>query len=40
MTTPVYMRDETERRTMAFVMPANMKAEDVPRPVDGQLNVR
>lgn len=40
MTTPVFMADGGANRTMAFVMPAGMKADAVPRPADGSLVVR
>ena len=40
MTTPVYMQTSTEERTMAFVMPANMKMEEVPMPTNGQVYKR
>jgi len=40
MTTPVFMADGEDRRTMAFVMPANMKTQDVPQPADGSVAVR
>ncbi len=40
MTTPVFMSDAGQERTMAFVMPAGMKPGEVPRPVDGAVAVR
>jgi len=40
MTTPVYMSGAGTSSTMAFVMPANMKAGDVPRPADSSVTVR
>lgn len=40
MTTPVYMSGAETSSTMAFVMPANMKAGDVPRPADSSVTVR
>ena len=39
MTTPVYMQGEAEHRTMAFVMPAKMKKEDLPLPSDTAVQV-
>ena len=39
MTTPVFMTQQ-EQEKMIFVMPASMKIEDVPKPVDGAVEVR
>ena len=42
MTTPVYMQPKTRdgNQKMAFVMPATMTAEQVPKPTDHSLNVK
>jgi len=40
MTTPVFMLSANSDATMAFVMPAKMKAREVPRPSDSLLTVR
>ena len=40
MTTPVFMSGNATERTMAFVMPADMKAEGVPKPEYGSVTVR
>jgi len=40
MTTPVFMSGNDTNATMAFVMPAKMKAGDVPKPTDGNVKVR
>jgi hypothetical protein len=40
MTTPVFMSGSDSNSTMAFVMPATMKAAQVPKPSDGSLMVR
>lgn len=40
MTTPVFMSGNVSNSTMAFVMPATMKADQVPKPSDGSLMVR
>ena len=40
MTTPVFMSGSATNSTMAFVMPAKMKAGEVPKPSDGALAVR
>jgi len=40
MTTPVFMSGSDSNATMAFVMPAAMKASQVPKPSDGALAVR
>jgi DNA gyrase inhibitor GyrI len=40
MTTPVFMSGSETNLTMAFVMPATMKASQVPKPSDGVLTVR
>ena len=40
MTTPVFMSGSGLNNTMAFVMPAKMKAAEVPKPSDGSLTVR
>jgi hypothetical protein len=40
MTTPVLMSGSEEARTMAFVMPANMKRDQVPKPADRSVTVR
>lgn len=40
MTTPVFMPDNETNATMAFVMPAKMKAGEVPKPSDGSVTVR
>ena len=40
MTTPVLTGGDDTRATMAFVMPAAMKLERVPRPDDATLSVR
>ena len=40
MTTPVFMSGNGSNSTMAFVMPATMKAAQVPKPSDGSLMVR
>jgi len=39
MTTPVFMSGSETNTTMAFVMPAKMKAGEVPRPSDGAVRV-
>ena len=40
MTTPVFMSGNDTNRTMAFVLPARLKTDEVPRPADGQVTVR
>ena len=40
MTTPVFMYGTDTNATMAFVMPAKMKAADMPKPLDTSLKVR
>ena len=40
MTTPVLMSGSEASRTMAFVMPAKMKPDQVPKPADGAVTVR
>ena len=40
MTTPVFMFSDDTNATMAFVMPAKMKAGAVPKPSDGTVSVR
>jgi DNA gyrase inhibitor GyrI len=40
MTTPVFMSGSDSNRVMAFVMPANMKPDQVPKPADGSVVVR
>ena len=40
MTTPVFMSGGETNATMAFVMPAKMKMDKVPKPSDGNLTVR
>lgn len=40
MTTPVFMSGEPTNATMAFVMPAKLKAGEVPKPADGSVTVR
>ena len=40
MTTPVYMAGGASGPTMAFVLPAKLKAADVPKPADGTVTVR
>jgi DNA gyrase inhibitor GyrI len=40
MTTPVFMSGPQTNGTMAFVMPAKMKAGDVPKPSDDSVKVR
>jgi len=40
MTTPVFMSGGGTNASMAFVMPANLKPADVPKPKDEQLRVR
>lgn len=40
MTTPVFMSGSDSERTMAFVMPAKMKTDQVPKPVDSSVTVR
>jgi hypothetical protein len=40
MTTPVLISGDKAARTMAFVMPANMKPGQVPKPADGSVTVR
>lgn len=40
MTTPVFMSGHESNRTMAFVMPAKMKADQAPKPADGSVSVR
>ena len=40
MTTPVFMSESDSNRTMAFVMPANLRSGQVPRPADGSVTVR
>lgn len=40
MTTPVFMSGGDTNGTMAFVMPAKMKAGEVPKPSDGSVVVR
>jgi len=40
MTTPVFMSGSGSNSTMAFVMPATMKAAQAPKPSDGSLMVR
>lgn len=40
MTTPVFMSGSDSNSTMAFVMPAKMKAAEVPKPSDGSVTVR
>lgn len=40
MTTPVFMSGGETNATMAFVLPAKLKAGEVPRPSDGAVGVR
>jgi DNA gyrase inhibitor GyrI len=40
MTTPVFMSDGDADATMAFVMPAKLKAGEVPKPTDDTVKVR
>ncbi len=40
MTTPVFMSGNDSNRTMAFVMPANMKPDQVPKPADSSVTMR
>ena len=40
MTTPVFMSGSDSNATMAFVMPAKLKAGEVPKPTDGSLTTR
>jgi DNA gyrase inhibitor GyrI len=40
MTTPVFMSGDDTNATMAFVIPAKMKAVEVPQPSDGSVTVR
>jgi len=40
MTTPVFMSGGDSNQIMAFVMPATMKASQVPQPSDGAVSVR
>jgi len=40
MTTPVFMSGGGTNEAMAFVMPAKLKAGDVPKPADEQVRVR
>ncbi len=40
MTTPVFMSGSDTNAAMAFVMPAKMKAGEVPKPLDGAVKVR
>ena len=40
MTTPVFMSGGGTNASMAFVMPAKLKTEDVPKPKDEQMRVR
>jgi DNA gyrase inhibitor GyrI len=40
MTTPVYMNGSVSNSTMSFVLPADMKASDIPKPVDGSITVK
>jgi hypothetical protein len=40
MTTPVFMSGNDTNRTMAFVLPAKLKADAVPKPADGAVTVR
>lgn len=40
MTTPVFMSGSDSNSTMAFVMPAKMKAAQVPKPSDSSVTVR
>ena len=40
MTTPVFMSGGGSNATMAFVLPAKMKAGEVPKPADGAVTVR
>lgn len=40
MTTPVLMSGSDSKRTMAFVVPAKLKPEEVPKPADGAVSLR
>ena len=40
MTTPVFMSGNDTNRTMAFVLPAKLKAASAPKPADGAVAVR
>ena len=40
MTTPVFMSGSDSNATMAFVLPAKLKSDTVPKPTDGSLTVR
>jgi DNA gyrase inhibitor GyrI len=40
MTTPVFMSGGDSNATMAFVLPAKLKAGEVPKPTDGSVKVR
>lgn len=40
MTTPVFMSGDSTNRSMAFVMPAQMKSSQVPTPSDSAVSVR
>jgi DNA gyrase inhibitor GyrI len=40
MTTPVFMSGSETNATMAFVMPAKMKTDEIPKPSDSSITVR
>ena len=40
MTTPVFMSGHDTNATMAFVLPAKLKTDEVPKPMDGAVAVR
>ena len=40
MTTPVFMQGSGDSRTMAFVLPSDIKASSAPSPTDGEVAVR
>jgi hypothetical protein len=40
MTTPVFMSGDEHHAAMAFVMPADLKAEQVPKPTDKSITIR
>ncbi len=40
MTTPVFMSDDDQKKTMAFVMPSEMEGGGVPNPTDPAVRIR
>jgi DNA gyrase inhibitor GyrI len=40
MTTPVFMSGNGSQETMSFVLPATLRAEQTPKPLDGSVKVR